>query len=308
MIENFGVILATYHGDYSFVKGCCASIRYFLGNIPICLIVDGRFSLKPLEETYGVNVINRSNVTHEALGKRSFGWGLTKMVAFWESPWENFLYLDADTIVWGDLFKFANFKDFDVIIDKPCYEYSESDVNKWFFNVEKIEEYFPGFTWRNRPYFCTGTFFAKRDIFSLSEYLNLLELQIADPQLFYPGEQGLLNLMIFRAADQGRIRLGHEDMQLIVPDFPPKQLRKRFSIEKTGPAIQESTVIHWCGKKPFISRSEVFPEPMNFFRRKFLQDAENCTGLRAELSLQIEDFNMYKTKLLRRIGISKPTN
>ncbi len=301
MMEDFGVIIATYKGDYSFAKGCCASVRYFLGDVPICLILDGTFPVQPLEKAYGVRVINRSNVAHKVLAEKSFGWGLTKMIAFWESPWKNFLYLDADTVVWGDILKFANFKDFDIIVDKPCYNYSDDEISQWFFNTEKIKTYFPGFNWQNRPYFCSGTFFAKRDIFSVDEYLELLELQTTEPKLFYPGEQGFLNLMIFRAADEGRIRLGHEDMQLIVSDFPLEQLRKRFPIEKTGPVSKESTVIHWSGKKPFLSRSQVFSSPMNFFRRKFLQDAWHQGGLIAELLLQVEDFNMYKKKLQRRL-------
>jgi hypothetical protein len=307
MTEDFGIIIATYHRDYSFAKACCASIRYFLGDVPICLIVDGTFSVRGLERSYGVHVLYRSQVVNEILRERSFGWGYTKLVAFWESPWKNFLYLDADTVVWGDVLKFANFKDYDVIIDQPCYDYSDDGISKWFFDGKKIETYFPGFHWQNRPYFCTGTFFAQRDLFSVDEYVELLDLQAAHPEAFFPGDQGLINLMFFRAADEGRIRLGHEDMQLIVPDFPPVQLRKRFPLEKTGLVCKESTVIHWCGKKPFKSRSEVFPDPMNFFRRKFLQDAWGCTGLTAELLLQAEDFNIYKTKLWRRMLSNRTT-
>lgn len=101
-MKDFGIIVAYYRKDYNFAKGCCASIRYFLGNIPICLIVDGTFSVRELEKTYGVCALYRDNVTNHVLRERSFGLGLPKMVSFWESPWENFLYLDADTVVWGD--------------------------------------------------------------------------------------------------------------------------------------------------------------------------------------------------------------
>lgn len=301
-MEDFGVILACYDKDYSFAKGCCASIRYFLGDVPICLIVDGTFSVSHLEKTYGVHALYRHQVANKHLRQKSFGWGLTKMVAFWESPWQNFLYVDADTVVWGNLLKYANFKDFDIIIDRPCYDYSDAEVSQWFFNVQGIKQYFPNFRWQNRPYVCTGVYFAKRDLFSLEEYLDLLELQANKPNLFYPGEQGLLNLMIFRAADEGRIRLGQEDIQVIVPDFPQDQLKQRFPIEKTGPVCNKdevATVIHWCGTKPFLSRTKVYAEPMNFFRRKFLRDAFNSTGLAADVSLQVEDFNAYKSKISR---------
>ena len=174
MMKDFGVIIACYHRDYSFAKGCCASIRYFLGDVPICMIVDGIFSLAELQKTYDVRIINRLDVIDDRLREKSFGFGVTKMIAFWESPWENFLYLDADAVAWGNLLKYANFKDFDLIIDRPNYEYSEESIGTWFFDVPKIEEYFPTFNWRNRPYVCSGVFFAKRNLFSINEYLEML--------------------------------------------------------------------------------------------------------------------------------------
>ncbi|WP_373537271.1 hypothetical protein [Microcoleus sp.] len=44
------------------------------------------------------------------------------MIAFWESPRLNFLVLDVDIIVWGDVLKFGNFKKFDLIVDQPGQE------------------------------------------------------------------------------------------------------------------------------------------------------------------------------------------
>jgi hypothetical protein len=103
MIEDFGIIIACCDQDYTFARGCCASIRYFLGDTPIALIIDGTFDTSPLEQTYGVKVINPSTVSSTFLKERSFGFGLTKMIAFWESPWKHFLYLDADTVVWFNI-------------------------------------------------------------------------------------------------------------------------------------------------------------------------------------------------------------
>ena len=48
-MKDFGVIVACYDKEYSFAKGCSASIRYFSGDVPIFLIVDGDFSIKELE-------------------------------------------------------------------------------------------------------------------------------------------------------------------------------------------------------------------------------------------------------------------
>jgi hypothetical protein len=70
-MEDFGIIVATYQGDYSFAKGCCASVRYFLGDVPICLIVDGTFSTSSLEKAYAVRIINHNTVTNKFLREKA---------------------------------------------------------------------------------------------------------------------------------------------------------------------------------------------------------------------------------------------
>lgn len=309
MIEDFGIVIACCDQDYIFAKGCCASIRYFLGDVPICLIVDGTFSLIPLEKTYGVKVINSQNIRSQILKKRSFGFGLTKMIAFWESPWKNFLFIDADTIVWGNILKFANYQEFDVITDKPRYERAERDINRYFFDLKKIEQYFPNFQWKKyqNHYFNSGVFFAKRDIFRIDEYLDILELSYKKPKMFYPGEQGFLNFMICRAADEGRISIGQKHLQLIVPDQDQESLKQRFFFKKNKPVINnEDVVIHWCGRnKPTSITTKVYSEPMNFSRRKFIEDTGGHSQIKADIQIKIEDYQyflyLYKNKFKNKL-------
>ncbi|MCL1472407.1 hypothetical protein [Argonema antarcticum] len=307
-MEDFGIIIACCDQDYHLAKGCCGSIRHFLGDVPICLIIDGTFSASALEKAYDVRVINKSNVKNQVLRDRSFGWGLTKMIAFWESPWSNFLVLDADTMVWGNLLKLANFKDFDIIVDRPLYQDSFEDFSLFFFKPQEIEKHFPNFNWQKHlgEYFCTGTFFAKRDIFSLDEYINMLDFVAKNPNVFWLGEQGFLNLMIFRDSDEGKLRLGQSSWQVIVPKFKWEELQQRFPVEKTGPVVQgdDACVIHWAGPKPTLYSSQVYSEPMNFSRRKCIADTQGLTGLTADVLLKREDIqrslNIYQKKLVRK--------
>ncbi|HEY9603597.1 MAG TPA: hypothetical protein V6C85_18420 [Allocoleopsis sp.] len=312
-MEDFGIIVACCYQDYLFAKGCCASIRHFLGDVPICLIVDGTFSVRSLEQAYNVRVINHHSIQNDILGQRSFGWGKTKMIAFWESPWQHFLVLDADTNVWGNILKYADFNKFDVIIDKPLYKHPDRFVSEFFFETSGIEQHFPNFNWRahQSDYFCTGTFFGTKGIFSLDEYIDILDFTENHPGLFKYGEMGFLNFMLFRAADEGRIRLGQAHMQLIVPDFEQEELKKRFPVEKTGPAMsdREAIVIHWCKVKPLLSATQAHSEPMSFCRRQFLEKERGLTGALADFWLTLEDYysvlNVYKNKLIRRFSRSR---
>lgn len=308
-MEDFGIIIACCDQDYHYAKGCCGSIRYFLGDVPICLIIDGDFSAEELEKVYGVKVINHLNVKNKVLRERSFGWGLTKMIAFWESPWSNFLVLDADTIVWGNILKYANFEKFDFLADLPIAKNSFEELCHFFFNPQEVEKYFPAFPWKKHldEYFCTGTFFAKRDIFSLDDYLDMLDLVKKNPNTFFFGEQGFLNFMVFRDFEAGKLRLGQTSYQVIVPIYNYEQLKARFPVEKNNLIVQEdeACVIHWAGPKPTLYNSQIYSEPMNFCRRKCIQDAQGLTGISAETLLKLEemgrDLNIYQKKFVRKV-------
>lgn len=306
-MEDFGVIVICCDQDYLFAKGVCASVRHFLGDVPICLLIDGDFSVADAQKTYGVKVINRNNIRSEVLKKRSFGWGFTRMIAFWESPFKHFLLVDADVGIMGNIMKHANFKDYDVILDRPCYGYSEEAVSTFFFNIPELEKHFPKFQWRDRPFVCPGVLFGTRDIFSLDEYINLLDFNIKYPDVLRFGDMGTFNFMMFNAADEGRIRLGNADIQLIAPDFEQQEIKKRFPMSQNGPVVEkeDSTVIHWCGPKPTLNTTKTYGDPMTFFRRKFLQDATGKTGAMADAVLKFEDVQrniyVYQKKIRKKL-------
>ncbi len=291
-MKNFGIIVVCCKSDYWSTKACCASIRYFLGDIPICLLIDGTFSVSDLQKAYGVQIINHNNVSNKILRQRSFGYGVTKMIAFWESPFEYFLLLDADTIVWGDILKYANFQQYDLIIDQPKTIYSDTDVNKWFFDTKKIGQHFPDFSWQNRDYVCTGVILAKRGLFPLEQYIEMLDLQLNNPTMFFPGEMGFLNFMMFLGADKGNFRLGQSDIQIIVQDYEQEELKNHFLIEDSQPVLDnnEAKVIHYAGIKALMSNSSYYIEPMTFFRKKFLKDAFGLNNYLRELAIKKEEY------------------
>lgn len=305
MLQDFGIIVACCKYDYLFAKGCVASIRYFLGDVPIALIVDGDVSTRDLEKTYGVQVIRKQNVRAEALRNRSFGMGITKMIAFWESPWENFFYLDADTVIWGDILKHADFERFDFISDVVRSPLSEQHISNYFFDTQRIHKFFPDFDWQQYRdyYFCTGAFFAKRGIFHLEEYLEILDLVEREPDLFFIGEQGFLNLMMCRAAAENRIRLGQADLQFLVPDYSREIAERCFPVtQRVDLKPNKTNVIHWCGStKPISILREHYTKPMTFCRRQFLQEAQHRSLLNANTTLLLEDLQFYLRQSHKRI-------
>lgn len=301
MADSFGVVVTCCVGDYMFAKGCCASIRHFMGDVPLCLLVDGEFPLENMPELYGAKVIRRRDVKTPFLQAKSYGWGITKMIALWESPFERFLLLDADTIVWGDLRKLAAYDKYDVILNDHG-AWPEAEVSKWFFKPEGIRRHFPSFNSGLRGYANTGVMFMSRGIFDIAEYEEILDFAQSHPDLFFPGEQGFLNFMLFRARDAGRIRLGNAILQYIVPDHAMEESKAKFSFSNGTPSIVGAPVVlHWCGLKPFIRRKvPTYSEPMTFFRKRFLSDLGIKSDAEIECLLLREEKRLETRQLIGR--------
>src|SRR5262245_1787820 len=79
-MADFGVIIGCCRRDYGFAKGTVASVRHYMPDMPICLLVDGDFPTDDMQRTYGVSSFYRSQVKNAFLRNLSFGWGISKMV------------------------------------------------------------------------------------------------------------------------------------------------------------------------------------------------------------------------------------
>ena len=200
-MSSFGIVIATCKTDSHYAQASFWSIRHFLGpDMPVCFIVDGDATLLgSVRNDPQVSVLDRNSVANTWLREHCFGWGTTKMIAFYEAPFERFLYLDADALVIGNVPAFDD-PTADMVTD--CGQsYSDQDINFWFFNTESVERLYPDFDWRRfrHSYFCTGTFFSRKGVFSLEDLQEKMRLAASHPELFhFGGEMGFLNLMIFR--------------------------------------------------------------------------------------------------------------
>lgn len=300
-MDTFGVIVICTKRDYLFAKGCCASVRYFMGDVPLCLLVDGVFDYSDLVKTYNAKVISTDTIKTPGLRERSFGWGTTRLIAFWESPFEHFLIVDSDTIVWGDMTVYAEkLNSYHMILDRPCYSYSEETIKHWFFDTDKIKKLFPNFQALVHPYVCPGILFSRKHIFDLHEYMQILDLAERDPNLFFPGDMGFINLMIYKLKEEGKMEVDNEDIQYLVCDFKAKDMRETFPIQEKPIITKKPTILHFTGGiKPIVSSNpERYTEPAIFFRKQYLKDRAGITGLLADAIIKFEDIQWrYRTQL-----------
>ena len=276
---NKGIIIGYSASDFHLAKGCLASVKYFMPDIPVCLLHDGLINREEILNVYpDVIFLGKEDIKNDFLRLNSFGWGITKMIAFWESPFENFLFLDADTVMWDNLDEWNLLKSIDMVIDQPQYTFSEEAINMFFFDTQRLTKFDPDFTYSQFTdrYFCTGVFFAKRGIFEIEWYKELLNICKAEQEaIFKYGEMGMLNYMIFKKLQEGKLNIINKRIQFIAPDFSIEQTKKQFPFIDDQPFIEKPMVIHYNGnRKPWIKNLLSYSKPMTWFRVRFYKKSK----------------------------------
>src|SRR5215813_3881797 len=294
---DFGITVSCYRGDLPLLKGCLASIRENLPTrLPICLIVHGAFPTFDLERLYEVTVLDEGRVDPE-LRAASYGYGVTKMIAFWHSPFERFLHIDADAVCWGDFTRGLPWEEYDLIYNEPHEIITDYIQRTQYFDPEIIFPELPGFPWRGQPFFNTGVFAARRGIFDLGEYLGLLRFQRRYPPSFLCGDQGILNYLAFRHITAGRLRARSWPFQAVVPVIPYGKLVARFRFVRGRPLIEENDrrLIHWAGPKPYLIECHAYVEPMVHYRLEHLRRARSKWRFVGRIALVVEELNVRIT-------------
>jgi hypothetical protein len=230
-------------------------------------VIDTDFDSRPFEKRYGVTTIRRRDVRHPGLRQWSFGAGITKLVAFWEAPFERIFHIDADAVIWGDVRRNIPDGDWDVVFNEPHEEITEFIQRTQYFDPNIIFKHIEPFPWQGNSYFNAGVVYLKRGALDLNEYIKMLEGKRNYPDVFINMDQGILNILVFRALKSGKIKATQAHLQSAVPVLPKAELKWRFPIQngKPMPWVQPS-VVHWAGPKPYTTNPDVFSLPMDYFR------------------------------------------
>jgi len=98
----FGFVTGCHAGDKFMVQATLASMRYYCPAVPICLVVDGAFDVSDLESEYDLLVLRVPELRSNKMRTLMSGNYKAKLAAMWEGPFEHYVWLDSDAIVWGD--------------------------------------------------------------------------------------------------------------------------------------------------------------------------------------------------------------
>lgn len=289
-----GVVIPVWAGDTYLAKACCASVRRSLGDIPITLLVDGPATdTRDLQRLHGVQRLVVQDVATPEYLRLCAGSCWTKLLLFWMGPYERFLCLDSDTLVWGDVRAYADFDRHDFIAAynlTPRTLPTEADLQNCVFDVDTIRRRSPALDGRGREFANGGVFFARRGVFSEADLMDLRRL---DCWRCY--EQGLFNYLRWQAETAGSTRFGGHRCQVFPAEAGIPAADRFLPRDFARPAI-----IHWIGKKPKLGRPF---RAAGDYRRHFLELTGRTRWPGARLLL--EDTNTWlgrhRRSLARRL-------
>jgi len=194
------------------------------------------------------------------------GNGRAKLAAMWEGPFEFYVWLDSDAIVWGDFTPQVRTDiDFQIFWSEISIPADATECPAWlphfYFDPKKLRRFDPEFDWRGNAYFSSGAFGCRRDAIPFGIWTEAELWSKETPGLFGDFyEQPLLNYFVHSMTQRGDLKVaGHHGVDELEQDcadsnwhFPQKVRRPR--------------VAHFCGRKPFLFDRQSYSRPFTIAR------------------------------------------
>jgi len=275
IIAPFGFVTGGHAASMPYAQASLASMRRYCPEVPIALLVDGDFDVSHLVDLYGViplRVDDLPSATMRQLVARSFH---AKHLPMWEGPFEHFVWIDADAIVWGD-FTPAVRRDVDFHIFR-----SEKDevapagatepppwMSHFYFDPAKLKELDPDFRWQETKYFCPGVFAARRNAIPFEAYAQVVEWDKSHPGTFAWGDMGIINYLVHSRAQRGQLSIAISDLQ----DMWAHNGKEELVADCAGSGwdfpenIKRPRVAHFCGRKPHLFDPQAYSRPFTIAR------------------------------------------
>lgn len=256
------------------VQATLASMRRFCPEIPICLVVDGSFDVSDLQKEYGLIVLRVSELPSNKMRKLMSGNGRAKLAAMWEGPFEFYVWLDSDAIVWGDFTSQIRIDiDFQIFWSEISIPAEATEVPAWlphfYFDPVKLRRFDPDFEWRGKAYFSSGAFACKRGVIPFEKWMDVELWGRETPGLFGDFyEQPLLNYFVHSMTQRREIKSAMSDLQHNWEHHGKPELMKdcvgaRWHFPKE---IARPRVAHFCGRKPFLFDRHTYSQPFTIAR------------------------------------------
>jgi hypothetical protein len=308
----FGFVTGCHAGDKFMVQATLTSMRHYCPDVAICLIVDGDVDVSDLEKEYQPIVLRIGDLPSAEMRKIIGGSFHAKHAAMWEGPFERYVWLDSDAIVWGDFTsQIRTDVDFQIFWSEISIPPDATEIPAWlphfYFDPSKLRQLDPNFDWRGHAYFSAGVFACRRNAIPFEQYVQVDAMGRQIAGLFESGlnssrgDMGMLNYLVHAMAQRGDLRTTVSDLQHI----PRHHGTAEFEQDRVGVGwrfpkrIRRPRVAHFCGRKPFLSDHRAYSRPFTIARLE--HHRRHYGELGAWRAVLNEERQMLASKVKRRL-------
>jgi len=288
------------------VQATLASMRYYCPAVPICLVVDGAFDVSDLVKEYGIMPLRVADLSSPHMRKLVGGNYRAKLAAMWEGPFDYYVWLDSDAIVWGDFTsEIRTDVDFQIFWSEISISPGTTEVPTWlphfYFDPVKLHRFDPDFEWRGKAYFSSGAFACRRNAIPFEVWDGIESWARQSPGLFAWGEMGILNYLVHAMAQRNQLQIAVSDLQHIGVHHGIDELKQDCADSNWHfpKVIRRPRVAHFCGRKPFLFDRQAYSRPFTIARLEHHRHRKSDWA--AWLALFGEDFYVMGKKLSRRL-------
>jgi len=302
----FGFVTGCHAGDKFMVQATLASMRYYCPAVPICLVVDGAFDVSYLVKEYGVVPLRVADLSSPGIRKLVTGNYRAKLAPMLEGPFEFYVWIDSDAIVWGDFTPQIRMDvDFQIFWSEISIAADTTEIPAWlphfYFDPVKLHRFDPDFEWRGNAYFSSGAFACRRNAILFDVWERTESWARESPGLFAWGEMGMLNYLVYAMAQRKELKIALSDLQHIVGHHGVDELQQdcagsNWHFPKT---IQRPRIAHFCGRKPYLFDRQAYSRPFTIARLE--HHRRHHADLGAWLAVFNEDWRVVANKVKRRL-------
>lgn len=285
------IYISTYRQDLPLTRICVASIRYWYADIPIKLIKDtgaGQFDTREIERRWNVNVLDTSG--------RKFGWGFAKLEPLFFDSSEKFLIVDSDTVFTGRVLDMLDGYSAAFIVDDETQP--QEEIRRLYFDREALAKLDPAFVPCGKN-FNSGQWVGTSNLVRREDFAHVVEWsnppKLSHPEMFMPGDQGILNYMLEKMASMGKFELARAPLMW----WAPRDISE-LDIHKMARSSPYSRIIHWAGCKLYSKDPMPRADILAFFEQHYYSRVR-WGGLVRRLRSWAHFAEHHQRRVLRRL-------
>jgi hypothetical protein len=253
------IYIAACAHDARYTRICVASVRYLYPEIPVRLLVGGRLQRGLADELHKYWDVETADLPISG----DYGWGFVKLEALFAPRSERFLVLDSDTVLTGPVLDLWSESGAPFLVDDE--KQSRDDTKRLYYDWEKVRKIDPS-TQQPEFVFNSGQWFGTAGVLTRDDFEPwlawALPRNLRHPELFMPGEQGILNYVLNRKVVLEGLCVQRKEI-MRWPGHSMEGLNAESISKRTAPP----RIIHWAGMKKTALRHMVGSDILLFFER-----------------------------------------